>query len=427
VPASARTQYDHDGIAYDKDLAPSLSSVITHTTSTAVASTTIIVPLVDDPQGKHVNGTITKKPLRKEILIGIIAGVLVLLLAIAIGVGIFLLLKRRRRPSTTNSAGKKGTSSTPSTTNSAAGKPPGKSSDKAPLLESKNAAATTTNTAADATPAKRKLVPERTVQISDVNTSRFKAGSTTNVSNKGGTTTKDTSSASSEAVATTTPAATTTNSKPPLSAADSGIYGADLRDDLPTVTKTDSTSNPPPASTQIYGLDLPDKSETNATVTSVSVVVNPLSEETTVGAAAATTATPSSPSSTKTTTTTAATSATTTVEENSTLSAIVVPNHVQMNELSEPIDEERDVLSFSPRFDDTVKSAYSNLIDATISENEGAMSSASQSRRTSAVRQPLLSHETNSVGGLPKKPTPFNPLHVILKKDANKYYTTEYI
>lgn len=65
VPASARTQYDHDGIAYDKDLAPSLSSVITHTTSTAVASTTIIVPLVDDPQGKHVNGTITKKPFRK--------------------------------------------------------------------------------------------------------------------------------------------------------------------------------------------------------------------------------------------------------------------------------------------------------------------------------------------------------------------------
>lgn len=261
-----------------------------------------------------------------------------------------------------------------------------------------------------------------------MNTSRFKAGSTTNVSNKGGTATKDTSSASSEAAATTTPAVSTANSKPPLTAADSGIYGADLRDDLPTVTNTDSTSNPPPASTQIYGLDLPDKSESNATVTSVSVVVNPLSEETTLSTAA-TTVTPSSPLSTKTTTTVAAVASisATTEEANSTLSAIVVPNHVQMNALSEPIDEEREVLSFPPRFDDTVKSAYSNLIDATISENEGAMSSASQSRRTSAVRQPLLSHETNSVEGLPKKPTPFNPLHVILKKDANKYYTTEYI
>ena len=65
MPASARTQYDHDGIAYDKDLSPSLSSVITHTTSTAVVSTTIVSPLVEDPQGKHVNGTITKKPFRK--------------------------------------------------------------------------------------------------------------------------------------------------------------------------------------------------------------------------------------------------------------------------------------------------------------------------------------------------------------------------
>ena len=65
VPASARAQYDHDGIAYDKALAPSLSSVIAHTTFTAVVSTTIVAPLIEDPQGKFVNGTITKKPFRK--------------------------------------------------------------------------------------------------------------------------------------------------------------------------------------------------------------------------------------------------------------------------------------------------------------------------------------------------------------------------
>lgn len=314
---------------------------------------------------------------------------------------------RRRRPAATNNAGKKGTSSTPSTTNSAAGKPPGKSSDKAPLLESKNAAAATTTAAASsATPVKRKLVPERTVQISDVNTSRFKAGAGASTPNKGGTTTKDTSSASSETAAAVSVAPA--SSKPPLTAADSGIYGADLRDDLPPVTKTDSTSNPPSTSAQIYGLDLPDKSEANVTTAPVSVVVNPLSEETTVAAIAA--------------------AAATTEPSNSTLAAIVVPNHVQLNSLPGPIDEEREVHSFPPRFDDTVKSAYSNLIDATISENEGAMSSASQSRRTSTVRQPLLlSHETNATEGVPRKTTPFNPLHVILKKDANKYYTTEYI
>lgn len=305
-----------------------------------------------------------------------------------------LFISRRRRPAASNNAGKKGTSSAPSTTNSAASKTPGKTSDKAPLLQSNNAGAAATTTTNAAT-AKRKLVPERTVQIADVNTSRFKSGAGATSSNKSGTAGKEGSSSSSDA------AAAPTTTKAPLTAADSGIYGADLEGDLPKLTKTDSTSNPTPVSTQIYGLDLPDKSESNPTTAPMSVVVNPLSEETTAAA---------------------------TTETNSTLAAIVVPNHVQVNSLPDPIDEEKEVHSYSPRFDDTIKSAYSNLIDATISENEGAISSASQSRRTSTVRQPLLSsHETNSNDNLPRKPTPFNPLHVILKKDANKYYTTEYI
>ncbi|CAF4051119.1 unnamed protein product, partial [Adineta steineri] len=38
-----------------------------------------------------------------------------------------------------------------------------------------------------------------------------------------------------------------------------------------------------------------------------------------------------------------------------------------------------------------------------------------------------LSHETNNIDTMQRKTTQFNPLHVILKKDANKYYTTEYI
>jgi hypothetical protein len=138
----------------------------------------------------------------------------------------------------------------------------------------------------------------------------------------------------------------------------------------------------------------------------VSVVVNPLSED-----------------------------STTPIQENNSLSAIVFPNHITLNPLPEPIlfHEETRLLFDYDHLDETVKSAYSNLIDATISENEGTigsssvMSSACQSRRTSNVRQPLLSHGSNNLEGIPRKATQFNPLHVILKKDVNKYYTTEYI
>lgn len=304
---------------------------------------------------------------------------------------------------------------TPASTNNAASKPGTKTSDKAPLLES-----TTNATAPAAT--KRKLVPERTVQISDVNTSRFKSpvGTTNTTTGPTTTTGKEASSTSSEAVATSSaPPAV----KPVLTAADSGIYGADLSDDVAPVIKTISAADPP----QIYGIDLPDRSEPTPPVSStppvvptpsVAVVVNPLSENPTPTP-------PSPPPPVSTTTNT----------ENTTLSAIVVPNNIPMN----PIPTEKEVLipqtpvNDERHFDPTVKSAYSNLIDATISENEGTIgggsvvSSASQSRRTSNVKQPLLSHETNNFEATPRKTTPFNPLHVILKKDANKYYTTEYI
>ena len=191
-----------------------------------------------------------------------------------------------------------------------------------------------------------------------------------------------------------------------LTAADSGIYGADLSDDLPPAAKSLTPSTLTPTnSPPIYGLDLPDKSDLTPTQSLVSVVVNPLSEDSS------------------------------TPVDNSALSAIVVPNHVTLNPLLDPIllHEARQIFLNHDRLDETVKSAYSNLIDATISENEGTigsgslMSSASQSRRTSNVRQPLLSHESNNLEGIPRKATQFNPLHVILKKDANKYYTTEYI
>jgi hypothetical protein len=241
-------------------------------------------------------------------------------------------------------------------------------------------------------------VPERTVQISDVNTSRFKSNpGTTSTTGQTGTTGKEPSSANSEAVATSSaPSAL----KPALTAADSGIYGADLSDDVPPVTKPIVAVEPP----KIYGIDLPDKSL--PPVLPVTVVVNPLSENSTT--------TPTNP-------------------ENTTLSAIVVPNNVPIK----PLPEEKEVLSTplvnDERLDQTVRSAYSNLIDATMSENEGGIagssvvSSASQSRRTSNVKQPLLSHETNNIETIPRKTTQFNPLHMILKKDANKYYTTEYI
>lgn len=295
--------------------------------------------------------------------------------------------------------------SSPTPTNSTTLKSGLKSSDKAPLLEPANTA--------PPPPIKRKLIPERTVQISDVNTSRFKSAlgaTTTTTSGQAPTTTmttgKEVTSTSSDAPASSS---TTITSKPVLTAADSGIYGADLSDEVPSVTKIISSADPP----KIYGIDLPDKSNSTSLPSPpplpppVIVVVNPLSET-------STTTTP-------------------TKSQNTTLSAIVVPNNVPIN----PLPKEEIPLSSMSRtehVDETIKSAYSNLIDATMSENEGTIasssvvSSASQSRRTSNTKQPLISHASNNTNeAMSRKPTPFNPLHVILKKDANKYYTTEYI
>jgi hypothetical protein len=90
-----------------------MSSVGTITTSTAILSTTIMVPTIEDNDMKNLNGTVTKKPFKKgiyqpirfflienfvsfskEIIIGIIAGVIVLILAILAGIGIFIFIKR---------------------------------------------------------------------------------------------------------------------------------------------------------------------------------------------------------------------------------------------------------------------------------------------------------------------------------------------
>ena len=296
--------------------------------------------------------------------------------------------------------------SSPALNNNAASKSGVKSSDKAPLLEP-----ATTAAAVPAT--KRKLVPERTVQISDVNTSRFKssigASATTTTATPSGATGKDTPSASSDVAA---PSSAPSATKTVLTAADSGIYGADLSDDVPPTTKTMSSIDPP----KIYGIDLPDKSEPSSRPSTsssppppappVTVLVNPLSETSTP--------TPTKPEHPIPTTT-------------------VRPNNITRNSIPKETDFHLHSMMNAEHFDDTIRSAYSNLIDATMSENEGAIagssvvSSVSQSRRTSNTKQPLLSHETNNIESLSRKPTPFNPLHVILKKDANKYYTTEYI
>jgi hypothetical protein len=96
---------------------------------------------------------------------------------------------------------------------------------------------------------------------------------------------------------------------------------------------------------------------------------------------------------------------------------------IENKPLTTLINEETNIL-----LDNTIQSAYPNMIDATASENEGTIcGSPLQSRRTSDIpniedamniseQSELLSHNI----------IPFNPLHVILK-DANKYYTTEYI
>ncbi|UJR25937.1 hypothetical protein I4U23_007285 [Adineta vaga] len=411
IPSIARSQYDSDGIAIDSSSEPYISSIMTATTSIAIPLTTIVIPTIEDNYNRTSNATITKRTYKKEIIIGTIAGVFVLVIAILVGVGIFLFIKRRQTRATATkltaassssgtNVGKKNVSS-PASLSNAMAKPGTKTSDKAPLLQQ-----TTTGKPPSVPVAKPKLVPERTVQISDVNTSRFKSH-TTAATGVTSTTSKDANSGHTEAVATASaPAAL----KSTLTAADSGIYGADLSDDASSVVTK------PIETPKIYGIDLPDKSEKNSPVPPrhhhhrppspppLTVVINPLNEN-------------SSSTPTKTT-----------------LSAIGVPNHISMH--SSLADENEVLLTpllQNEHLDETVKSAYLSLIDATMSENEGTIgggslvSSASQSRRTSNIKQPLLSHERNHFEGIPRKTTQFNPLHVILKKDANKYYTTEYI
>jgi hypothetical protein len=252
---------------------------------------------------------------------------------------------RRRSSSNTR---KKSALSTPNTTTS---KSATKSPDKTPLLEQ----TTSTSTAA----IKRKLIPERTVQISDVSSSKIKSSDSTG--------TKPEISAS----------------KPTLTVADSGIYGADITEATTTISKPISSSTPDPP--KIHGIDLPDTSESLPTV-----VVNRL-------------------------------------PENLTTSAIIVSDNIEINPAKES------------SFDNTIQSAYSNLIDATTSENEGTICGSSlHSRRTSTRKSSSsMIQELNNIETIvileqtgPSSSShniiPFNPLHVILK-DANKYYTTEYI
>ena len=310
-------------------------------------------------------------------------------------------LFRRRSSSTTSkpttsfsSANtRKKNASSPESINNTILKPSTKTIDKVPLLEQ------TTNTMSAPT-TKRKLIPERTVQIADVNSSRFisSAGTitTATITGQTGTADKETSPTSSEAVATSSalPAL-----KPASTVADSGIYGVDLNDDAQSVVVPTSSVELP----KIYGMDLPDKLESTPPVTAG---INSFSENSLTR-----------PSNT----------------ENTTLSNVITSNDVT----TDPSAGEKKVLSnISPNdkhLDETVKSAYSNLIDATVSENEGPTGveplaiSTSGSRRTSNVKQPLLAYEPNNISEIPNKITHFNPLHVILKKDANKYYTTEYI
>ncbi len=259
-----------------------------------------------------------------------------------------------RRRSSSNTGKKTG----PSTTSNPTSKSTVQSSDKAPLLEQTN------NTSAAAP--KRKLVPERTVQISEASSSRFKSN--------------DSSGIQSGSAKPDTPA-----SKPTLTAADSGIYGADLSEETITTTK------PIPSSPKIHAL-----SSLEASPSLPTVVINP-------------------------------------VTENSTTSAIVLPDNIEIHPTPTIENKEKELVS-----DQTIQSAYPSLIDATMSENEGTIcGSALQSRRTSDIKSTSsiiqdLNHIETIVISEPTESLshhiiPFNPLHVILKKDATKYYTTEYI
>ncbi|CAF1521161.1 unnamed protein product [Adineta ricciae] len=404
VPSATRSQYNSDGLAIDSASKGHDSSAVTIQSSTTSLSTTSIIPLLNDTDIKLLNGTTAKRFFKKEVVIGIIAGVIILLSAIVAGILVLVLIKRRRSAGASG-AGKKNVASTSSSTTAA--KPAGKSSDKAPLLEQK---ADTSKPGA-----KPKLVPERTVQIGETNTTRFKPNVATD--SKPGPSKPDAGPP-----------------KPALTAADSGIYGADLSEDTKTPLKP---VVPPPTS-------IPDPPELpSSSIPAASVEIPPVTES--VAPATTTTSEPepavsiiakTEPEAEPSTTLPAESKpepVTTVIanplSENTTLSAIVVPNHVELNPLS--THEKGYTL------DNTIHSAYPNLIDATTSENEGTTcGSAIQSRRTSHLKQPVPIPESNNLETVvisecadtsSHNTIPFNPLHVILKKDANKYYTTEYI
>jgi hypothetical protein len=270
----------------------------------------------------------------------------------------FSILFRRRSSSASNSRKK----NSPSPLSNTASKTTGKSPDKAPLLEKAN------NSSSNMT--KQKLVPERTVQIVNVTTSRFKPNESPDV--KPGLTNSE-----------------NPPSKPPLTAVDSGIYGVDLPQDTIIVSK--SPSPPTPDQPKVNFADSPDVIESLPTI-----VVNPLSEDSII-------ATP------------------------------IISNEVEQNESLTDDNEEKQTLLNST----IQKNACSRLVDIASSESDGTLcGSGLQSRRASITNQPLAFLETADIETAAisdetqssvHHPIPFNPLHVILQKDANKYYTTEYI
>ncbi|CAF4325542.1 unnamed protein product [Rotaria socialis] len=356
VPPTARWQYNSDGAPNDVSITLHKPSLMIPTT--AIVATKISKSSLHNSDVRNSNETLTKRTMNTEILIGIIAVVIVLLISIVVGVIIFILIKRRRSSSASNSRKK----NSPSTISNTASKTTVKSPDKAPLLEKTN------NSSSNMT--KQKLVPERTVQIADVTTSRFKPNESSDI--KPGLTNSE-----------------NPPSKPPLTAVDSGIYGVDLPQDTIIVSKSPS----PPSSDQlkVNFADLPDVIESLPTV-----AVNPLSEDSII-------ATP------------------------------IISNEVEQNESLTNDNEEKQTLLNST----IQENACSQLIDIASSESDGTLcGSGLQSRRTSVANQPLDFPETTDIEtavisdetqSYVRHPIPFNPLHVILQKDANKYYTTEYI
>ena len=235
-----------------------------------------------------------------------------------------------------------------------------KSSERAPLLENTNNVSTTGT--------KQKLVPERTLHISDVSTSRFK---------------------SIQPTAETKDSLTKPDNLRAYTASDSGVYGADLAENAEFVAKTAlSLSTLVPS--KIHEMDLPDMSQSVPTI-----LVNPLNGH----------------------------SARTVTDRSA--DAEIDP--------SSTIDkEEKKILP-----NNTVQSPSSSTVDIKTNENEATLhENEPQLRGTSDTKQALSDEASNNIETIVilenKKLSshtiiPFNPLHVILQKDPNKYYTTEYI